>query len=257
MTETTPLDEAHAAMQAAPEDDALRLRYWERFAETPLSLLLEAEATGDDIAPRLIEEEGVPYLLAFDREDRLAEFAGAPAPTAGLSGRGLAEMLAGQGVGVALNPGAPSQMLVPPDALTWLAATLGQGPAEAEARPVALHPPGQVPDALTEALGRRLAGAAGLARAAWLAGVEWDGGGRGHLLAVTGARPGAEPALAAAVNEALTFSGLEAGALDVVFLPESDPMLARLDRVGLRFDIPDPPRPRPPGRDPGTPPRLR
>ena len=44
MTEETPLDAAHAAMEAAPEDDAARLRFYERLADSELFLLLRRGA---------------------------------------------------------------------------------------------------------------------------------------------------------------------------------------------------------------------
>ena len=63
-----------------------------------------------------------------------------------------------------------------------------------------------------------------------------------------------------AVSEALVFSGIEAGALDVAFLDADDPAAARLAKVGLGFEIPEREgveSPRPPGSDPDRPPRLR
>jgi hypothetical protein len=74
--------------------------------------------------------------------------------------------------------------------------------------------------------------------------------------------PGAEPALARAVAAALTFSGIEAGSLDVGFFRTADPVAARLARVGLRFDLPEAPKSEPvagtaPGMNPDAPPRLR
>ena len=90
----------------------------------------------------------------------------------------------------------------------------------------------------------------------------YDDGTRGHLLGITGTVPGAEPALAGAINEALVFSGLEAGALDVTFLADSDRLTADLARVALRFDLPQPQAPKrverlAPGADPDKPPILR
>ena len=90
----------------------------------------------------------------------------------------------------------------------------------------------------------------------------YDSGVRGHLIGFTGAVPGAEGALARAIQEALVFSGLEAAALDVVFLRDSDPVTAQLARVGLRFDLPEPEVPAPvervaPGGNPDKPPILR
>ena len=49
MTEMTPLDTVHAAMEAAPQDDAARLRFYERLADSELFLLLTEEAQGDNI----------------------------------------------------------------------------------------------------------------------------------------------------------------------------------------------------------------
>ena len=101
MTET-PIDRAHAAMQAAPEDDAARLRFYERLADAELFLMLTAEPAGDEISPELFEVQDAPFVLAFDLEERLSAFAGRAVPYAALSGRALAGMLAGQGIGLAV-----------------------------------------------------------------------------------------------------------------------------------------------------------
>ena len=218
MTETTPLDTAHAAMEAAPDDDAARLRFFERLADSELFLMLEAEAEGETIRPETFSVADGEFVLAFDREERLSAFSGRPAPYAALSGRAIVGMLAGQGIGLALNPEvAPSQLLVPAEAVAWLAGTLEQGPDETEHRITELRPPAGVPERLLEALDAKLATARGLASAAWLVEAAYGAEGRGHVLGVIDARPGAEAALARAVNEALTFSGIEAGVLDVAF----------------------------------------
>lgn len=260
----TPLDAAHAAMEAAPEDDAARLAFYGLFAGTELFLMLAEDSEGDDaITPSLFEVEGARFVVAFDREERLTGFTGTITPYAALPGRALAAMMAGQGIGIAFNADLPSAVLIPAEAVDWLALTLSGAPEQAEARPTGFHPAEGVPDRLFAALDARLAAAAGLARAAWLTGVSYEGGARGHLLAFAGTRPGAEPALAAAVNEALTFSGVAAGWLDVTFLAADDPALDRIARSGLRFDLPDPvdlSRRAPgaePGMDPARPPRLR
>lgn len=259
----TLLDQAFLAMEADPENDALRLRFYERLADGELFLLLEDEADGEAVTPEIFELEDGPVVLAFDREDRLAEFVGAPAPYAAMPGRMVAVQLAGQGIGIGLNLGvAPSSYMITPEAVDWLAETLGQGPDEVEARPVAFHPPGGLPEELLAALDAKLARAGGLAVAAFLARVTYEDGRRGHMLSFVGALPGAEATLARAAGEALTFSGIEAGEMDVAFLDAEDPALEALARVALRFDLPVPEAlteaaPRPPGSDPERPPRLR
>jgi len=264
MTDLTPLDTAHAAMEAAPAEDAARLRFYERLADGELYLLLTEEAQGDNITPEVFDLGDASFVLVFDRDDRLAQFVGKPAPYAALSGRVIAGLLAEQGIGMGVNlEVAPSSILIPPEAVTWLASTLGNAPDEAEARIEALAAPRGLPDVLLTALDAKLASAAGLADAAYLLGVTYEGGAKGHMLAFVDATPGAQGALARAVAEALTFSGIEAGALDVAFFRSAEPMAARLAQHGLRFDLPQPVEAvqevlrMAPGSDPAKPPKLR
>lgn len=257
----TDLDQAHAAMEAAPEDDAARLRFYERLADTELFMLLGAEAENDQITPELFEIEDQRFTLVFDREERLSQFVGRVAPYAGLPGRALAEMLQGQGIGLALNlEVAPSAMLIPAEAVDWLVETLRHGPDETEARLTEISAPKGLPEVVVSALDRKLAIAAGLARFAYLAAATYEDDSKGHVLAFVDATEGAHKALASAAGEALTFSGIEAGVMDVLFVKASDPLAAHLARVGLRFDLPEPEKPHvpgAPGMDPENPPKLR
>ncbi len=257
----TRLDTAHAAMEATPDDAKVRLRFYETLAASELYLMLRAEAQGDQIDPEVFDLGGQAYVLVFDREDRLAQFAGRAVPYAALTGRSIAIVLGGQGIGLGVNLDvAPSAILLPPEAVAWLAETLAGAPSEIEAKPDSFRAPKGLPDTFLTALDARLATMAGLARLAYLVGVTYDTGAQGHLLGFVGAEPDAQGALARAVSEVLAFSGLEAAALDVAFFEAADPVAARLASCGLRFDLPDPPQraPRPaPGSDPDKPPKLR
>lgn len=263
MTETTLIDIAHADMQAAPDDDGARLRFYERIGDSELFLMLTEDAQDDHISPEMFEVADGQFVLVFDREDRLARFAGQAVPYAALSGRVIAQMLAGQGIGLGLNlEVAPSAILIPADAMEWLQQTLGHAPDEVEAQITGFGPPAGLPEALLTALDTKLATAAGLASAAYLVGVTYQGGGRSHLLGFVGAIDGAHEALAQAANEALTFSGIEAGAMDVGFFQATDPVVANLAANGLRFDLPQPHMPQnpmrvAPGSDPEKPPILK
>jgi SseB protein N-terminal domain len=257
----TLLDAAHAAVSADPDNEALRLRFFERLADGEMILLLDREADGEKLEPRVFDLEDGPVVLVFDREERLASFTGGIAPYAALPGRVIAGLLKGQGIGMGVNLGvAASSMLLPPEAMDWLADTLEDGPEEVQALPQEFLAPG-VPEAVIAGLDAKLARAGGLAAAALLAGVVYRDGRRGHLLAVLDAADGAEPALARAMNEALVFSGIEAGELDVAFLRASDPAAVAMARVALRFDLPAPQvqdlAPAAPGMDPSRPPKLR
>ena len=257
----TPLDTAHAQMMAAPEDENCRLRFFERLADAELYLLLEDEARGDAVEPKLVEAQNEQLVLVFDRDTRLSTFAGGIAPHVTLSGRSLAQMLMGQGLGLFLNPEvAESSFALDAAGVAWLAETLAHAPEEEEDQIAELQAPHDVPEVLLSALDQKLAAAEGLAQAAFLVRTTNKQGRVGHLLAFLGALPDAEPALAQAVSEALTFSGIEMGQMDVSFFDSAHPIVARLTRVGLRFDLPQPQAPlqgSAPGSDPARPPILK
>ena len=266
MPDPTPLDRALAAMGPGDNDVAARLAFYERLCDAELFVLLEKEPEGDDIEPRLFEIEAGNFVLVFDLEQRLSAFAEGAAPYAALAGRALVQMLATQELGLALNIAvAGSQYLVPAQMVQWLADMLAQEPVEEAGSAVAFHRPGKMPEPLLEALSAKLALARGMADYACLVRASYADGQRRNLMAIIGARPGAERPLTRAMAETIAFSGLETGAIDVAFFGRDDPICAKLLRVGLRFDLPKTDTkhgdrakpPAAPGSDPDKPPRLR
>ena len=235
------LDQAYGAMQAG--DASAGLRFYRLLADATLFLLLEREAEDARVDPKVFDLPDGPVLLAYDSEERLAVMAGGGGglPYAALPGRLIAQQMLGQGLSLGLNfgTGAVSEVLLPPEALRWLCEMLEAAPVEVEATPAQFFAPKGLPEALSDALTFTLGGAAGLARAALLAGVRYSDGRLGHMLAVIDAQPAAEEALARALSEALVFSGLEAGELDVTFLSSGDGVVVELARVAMVFEVPD------------------
>lgn len=257
----TPLDLLHKSMVEHPDDDLARLRFHECLADTDLVLLLEAEPIDDRISPKLADLGGQTCVLVFDNENRLADFAQKPAPYAALPGRELVQMLAGQGMGIALNPGvAPSSFVVATDVVDWMAGALANAPVEQEDLPTAFQMPEDLDQDLMLALERRLISVSGMATHACLVQATYDSGRKALLLAFFGADSAAEAVLTEAANGAVSFRAREI-ALDVTFLEPGSALCAMIEKTGLRFDIPEP-QAAPmagaaPGMDPDKPPRIR
>ena len=98
--------------------------------------------------------------------------------------------------------------------------------------------------------------------AAYLVAAEFEGGAAGLLLVLVDVPQAALPRVAAAIGEAVRFSGLADQRLDVTFLGSNAPALAAVRGVGLAFELPRPlapaaVAPKPPGMDPDRPPILR
>lgn len=254
----TPLDRARAALAAAPDDQAARLALFGAFSEAEIVVVLAGDPEDEAVQPKLARLDGVPHVLAYSDEVRLAEDLREPAPCATLPGRALAGLLAGQGVGIALDPG-DEALVLSPEEVDWLARTLNVAPEPASGRPLAVAAP-EVSDASVGALGQRLAASGALAEAAWLVKAAWPDDRRGPLLVFVGAAPGAERALAAAAGEAVAFSGGPEDGLDVAFVDGGAALLREIEAVGRAIPLPKPApptAPAAPGSDPDRPPRLR
>lgn len=253
----TPLD-ALCALPFHDLPDAARARVLNRLADTEIFVALARDPEGDRIALRLFDLPTGRMAIAADTEDRLAEFFAAPVAHAALPGRALAAMLAAEGVAVMVNPGAPSEMLLDPAVLGWLAEALQAAPAEDQAGPARLSAPApEMVAALAEPLAARLTDMAGLAEGAALVAAEWPEGARGHLIVLSGVAEDHRPLVAKALAELIAFLPPLPQPCDVAFdlaVPENALML-RLDPVA---PAPAPEAaPRAPGSDPDKPPILR
>jgi len=256
----TTLDIAYEKMQ---DDAAQAPAFYARFLEAELFLMLDDEVSGGQARPTVLETSDGALALVFDLEARLAAFGSGVADYVALSGRRVAALLAGQGVGIGLNLGdSPSAMVLPPDAVQWLADSSTGQDEHFEAKPLEITKPAGVPEELILALDVKLANMGGVVSAAYLVSARYEGGENGHMLALVNVPGPARPGVSEALSEALRFSGIEAGRLDLAFLEGDDPHLEKFARVGLGFDIPElnlpkAAAPKAPGMDPDSPPILR
>ncbi|MFV0408902.1 MAG: SseB family protein [Paracoccus sp. (in: a-proteobacteria)] len=252
----TPLD-ALCAMPFHELPGPERARVLGRLADTALFVALEGEPVGDKARLHLFDLAGGKVALASDSEDRLAGFFGAATAYAELPGRVLAGMLAADGVGLMVNPGTRSEMLLDGDVLGWLAEALTSAPQEDEVVPARLFAP--APDmvaALADPLALRLGDMVGLTEQAALVAARWPGSAAGHLIVLTGADEASRPRLAKAIAELIAFLPPLPQPCDVAFdLPL--PRGALILRPEAAEKPASPSGPRAPGSDPEKPPILR
>ncbi len=258
--EMTPLDQAHAAMEAGGEPEALA--FWRAFADAELFLVLEQEAQDDRLEPRVFDLSMGRMLLAFDTEERLATISDSPVPYAALPGRVVAAQLAGQGLALGLNlgTGAGAETVLAAGSIDWLAQMLTQEEPEERLGQIERLAAPLLPEGLGQALRALLPPQS---RGA-LAQVAYTDGGWGHVFALSGLSAEDAPRLARAVTETLAFSGLDAAALDLVFTDPDAPLFARIAQVGQvlqplapKLDVAPFVAPKGPGTDPDRPPILK
>ncbi|WBU55540.1 hypothetical protein [Paracoccus sediminicola] len=252
----TPLD-ALCRVPFHELPDAARARVLNRLADTELFVALAAEPAGNKVTLRLFDLGAAQMAVAADLEERLSGFFGEPVAYAALPGRALAAMLSAQQIGLMVNSGDPSEMLLDAATLGWLAQALNAAPEEQDAAAARLSAPRpEMVAALSEPLAQRLTDMAGLAESAALVEAHWPDGASGHLIAVSGASEEERPRIAKALSELMAFLPPLPDRCDVAFdlgLP-AGALILRLDEAEA------PPRgtgPVAPGSDPDKPPKLR
>ncbi len=252
----TPLDRAHAAMTAAPDDEAPRRAYLALLAGHELLIALRDDGAKGAVEPESVEIEGTTFVIAHDGDARLA--AGRQGAVARLAATGaeIARLLAPEGLGLILNPGAPEVAFVlDPEGVRWLAAEAGDPPRTQERPLGAFGPPAIASPAALAALDARLAEAGALVRRAALAGARDAEGLPTLVLALAGVPAEAEAGLAEGLGALLRLAGAQGARADILFLPEAGPEFAAIAAAGLVFEPPAPAAPAPPGT--AGPPRLR
>lgn len=257
MTDPSPLDRTIARLD--PADEIACRAFYDQVAHCELHVLLADEASGDQATPRLIASDMGRFVLAFDRAERLSDFAGGVAPSLNLPGKDLCAMLAPLGLGLGLNVDVSDDpYLLAPDIVAWIAGTLAEPqPQEALGRPTALRRPAAVPAGFLEALTSRLSQLPGAAKQAVLSSATYSGANERLLLGVVDADPARQADLTGTVRDAVALLMPERP-LDIGFFRGDDPLTAALRRNGLTFDFPEAQQiiPGAPGMDPDRPPRL-
>lgn len=230
---TSPLETAADLMVQDPE--AGRLHFFRTLADTPLVLLLETDAQGETLTPRIFDLPEGRVVLAFEREEDLAVLGQdqGPLPFAELPGRVLARLLALEGLGLGLNlgTGAHSEQLFPATAMVWLTELLAGSLTPRRGGLANLTAPdAQAGAALARMLAHAPEGWGGQAGQARL-----YARGDGLALVLSGAPEAGQQALAQSVAEALRFADLGGRVVDIAFADSN-----AWPEGGLRFDWPQP-----------------
>lgn len=258
----TRLDELAQAMQSGSQETALR--FYQALADSDLVLLMDGE---DTMRPKVFELSDGPMILAYDMEERLSEMHGV-ASYAALPGRVLAQQIVGKRLSLGLNLGsdAASEMVLPPDALSWLCDMLDRQIQVDETAVLDFASSG-LSDGFIASLKFAMAGAGALISSLGVVAAtthSWTGEvALQEIVVIFGAPTPAEEPLARAVSEAASFAAMPADSVAVQFLPDLSFAPKAMAAVMRLIQLPAPPiedakdPAAAPGMDPDRPPRLR
>ncbi|MEM9138395.1 MAG: SseB family protein [Pseudomonadota bacterium] len=157
-----------ALYQAALATDAQAdwHQVWQALAGTGLVLALE-DGNEERMTPRMASIDGIDAVEAFPGMERFAAAQDAPVEYLELDGAQLAAMLAPEGVPLAVRAEAAT-ILVPPDALAWIAQTFRADVNRSETAGVVVMAPDLPPVAVVQAMGETVGALGQDCPEAWL-----------------------------------------------------------------------------------------
>jgi len=135
----TELDQALETLRVNPEDQKAQSGFYDLFLNSKLFVPTTMETIKQDDAeegketelPLIIESDGTDYLVFFDRQQRLHDWAEQEAACVELPGHVLAEMTTGE-LHWAMNVGTDHVKQFAPDEIAWLKDVVLQCKAEAD-----------------------------------------------------------------------------------------------------------------------------
>lgn len=130
----TELDKALEALKANPEDPTAKMNFYSLFLRTvffvPIKKMNADEKSKDKVVelPLIIENEGSDFLVFFDEQKRLNDWAEKHVPCAQMPGFALAEITS-PGVCWAMNVGTDHDKQFGPEEIAWLKGVLARSKA--------------------------------------------------------------------------------------------------------------------------------
>ena len=252
------MDKTYAHMLASPESDTAGLRFYEAFCDTNLSVLVNA-----DLSMQVFETSQGKIILAFDTEERVAEFVDQPTEFIKMPGRELVTQLRGTDTGIGLNLNvAPTSQILTPEILAWISELLSVDSTLLVDQVAGFSADCQLSAEDRTALTDRLANFAGRVEAAYLCGVTYTDGAMADALFIVDCDPTIEADLFTAMIETQKFAKEDVADLAIKFISSSSPALLEIRRHGDELHLPKPIvtpafQPTAPGMDPDKPPKLR
>lgn len=262
-TQLSRLDTAYANMQNPDGDETAELRFYETFCDCVLTVLIVEDEAQDKIQFDIFETSQGALVLAFDSEDRMAEFIEKPTGFINMPGRELLQMLSDQQLGIGLNLAvAPSSQILEKATLDWVRDVIGSESMVKMDKISSLKPATNISPSLSQNLAMRLQAFYGFVESVLICDVTYEDGYAGTAFFVLNCDPDTEANLFAMLMETQRFSSRDDSEIAIQFIQTNSPNIDDIRAVAQ--EVKPLPRsaksistPKAPGRDPAKPPKLR
>lgn len=254
----TRLDVVYQRMQSSPESETAGLRFYEAFCDANLCVLINA-----DTSMQVFETSQGKIVLAFDTDERVAEFISEATEFIKIAGRDLVMQLLASETGIGLNLNvAPTSQILSPDILTWLSEFLAESSSFSIDQVVAISPPDQWLDDHKTAISTQLEKYAGMIASAYFCSVTYSDNTVADAVFIVDCDPTTEAVLFTALVESQKFLDKNTAEIAIKFISPDNQEFPEICRVGeeiviSKLTVIHTSAPTAPGMDPDKPPKLR
>ena len=233
------IDELYSYLQSEPNNTNRKLEFYQRILGHDFLVVLENTDLDEDLRPHIFNTEEGRFLLCFENNEKLTNFIIRETTHALLSFKEIIKFVENKKIGIALNLGTKSGVLLDLKAVRWIEQVILTGPAiELSSRPIAFEFPNLVDKNLISKLKIALDKLSGMTKKVVLARARYKDLGVSYFLGFIDSPQVFHELIKERILDIVKLQKSDSVFVDVAFLSSSTELASQLVANGLTMTLP-------------------
>jgi len=233
------IDDLHSAMEQNPSSGESRLDFYLSMVSHDFLIVLEDDNFSNELKPRVFELEQGNFVLCFDDHEKLSTFFNKEITYVIISFKTIIDFLREKKVGIAINLGKPSGVLLDLAAIKWMDQILfDTEEQELTAMPIKIEFPHLIDEKFLLNLKRIIPKIAGFVTKIVLAKAYYGSLNSSYILAFINSPKLFRAEIKDKVSDTIKLNSVNDLAVDITFLDSSTKLANELCLHGMEIEIP-------------------
>ena len=233
------IDELYSYLYSEPSNINRKLEFYQRILGNDFLVVLENSDFEEDLRPCIFDTQEGRFLLCFENNEKLTNFVTQETTHALLSFKEIIKLIKNKKIGIALNIGDHSGVLLDLKAVGWIDQVISTGPAEElSSIPIKFEFPNLVDDCLFDNLQIVVKKLSGMAKKVILARAHYEDLSVSYFLGFIDSPQLFHALIREGVLDIVKLDKSDNTFVDVAFLSSSTELASQLVANGLRIRLP-------------------
>ena len=233
------IDELYSHLYSEPSNVNRKLEFYQRILGNDFLVVLENSEFGEDLRPCIFDTQQGKFLLCFENNEKLTNFITQETTHALLSFKEIIKLIKNKKIGIALNPGDQSGVLLDLESVGWIDQVISTGPAEElSSIPIKFEFPNLVDECLFDNLQIAVQKLSGMTKKVVLARAHYKDFSVSYFLGFIDSPQLFHELIREGVLDIVKLDKSDNIFVDVAFLSSSTELASQLVANGLRIKLP-------------------